>query len=73
LLKVRLKVKTLDSLLKDDAILGIPIGQARAKLWKNVFFKLVCDLEQNVCFQCGNEIKKLREIFSLWKLSAVIF
>ena len=42
---------------KERAVqLGMSLGAARNILHKSILFNLVCKLEQNVCFQCGEPI-----------------
>lgn len=45
---------------KERAVqLGMSVGAARNKLHKSILFDLVCKLEQNICFQCGDFINNI--------------
>ena len=42
--------------------LGMPIGTASARLKKNIMFDLLCRLNENKCYQCGEEIQSAENL-----------
>ena len=42
--------------------LGIPIGTASARLKKNIMFDLLCRLNENKCYQCGETIESVENL-----------
>lgn len=42
--------------------LGMSVGSARNKLHKSILFKLICDTNQNKCYQCGEIIESVDDL-----------
>lgn len=49
--------------------LGMPFGTASNRLKKKIMFSLLCQLDLNVCFQCGNRIETAEELSVEHKIS----
>lgn len=47
---------------KKTSQLGMPIGTASHILKKNILFNLLKRHKENICFQCGKEIKTVNEL-----------
>lgn len=47
---------------KKDTLLGMSFGCAAHRLRKELFFRLVVRVGENVCFRCGKEIGSAREL-----------
>lgn len=47
---------------KKTAQLGMPVGTASNRLRKSIIFKLIKQLGENFCFQCGTEIESEKEL-----------
>ena len=42
--------------------IGMPIGTASARLKKNIMFDLLCRLNENKCYQCGEIIENAENL-----------
>ena len=47
---------------KKSEFLGIPYGTATNKLRKNIMFRLLQKMGENVCFKCGHVIEKVDDL-----------